>query len=247
MNDFGPKWILGQPSVIFLLSKYLEKHNLKLSSVKYIELNGEFVENSIYKSIKKIFNVPVSNLYGSVEFNGIALTCPSGNMHILNGNVYIESDLSNCNNLIITGLVNTFMPLIKYNLGDSGTIIKDFKCPCGICGDLLNLSHGRSHELIQCTKEMHLDPVIFSNIVDELNCYDNVVLRYSLLVGKCDLILQLCIDEKFVDYVKSRKIHLINKLSEFIPPKYNFNINLETAEENMTDGSSKYTFIKDIK
>ena len=118
MQKFKPKWILGQPSVIYILAQYIKNNNISINSIRYIELNGEYVDNSILNAIREVFNVPVSNLYGAVEFNGIALTCPHGNMHIINNNVYVENiKKDSISQIIVTGLVNRYMPLIRYNIG----------------------------------------------------------------------------------------------------------------------------------
>ncbi|MCI8371890.1 MAG: phenylacetate--CoA ligase family protein [Lachnospiraceae bacterium] len=244
MDEFAPKWILAQPSVLYLLADYIDRTNTKIDSIKYIELNGEFVENAVYKKIKSVFNVPIGNLYGSVEFNGIALTCPYGHMHILENNVYVENRNNNDSELIITGLVNKFMPLIRYNIGDRGEIIENCKCECGIIGKQLNLLRGRSHEIITIQNDFSLDPALFINIVNDLNVEDDIVQQFRVEIIKQKIVLHMLVQEEQKTYVELRKRYFLQKLLKFKTKNIEFDITVSTNPKKFMNGNSKFTFVK---
>lgn len=245
MQKFKPKWILGQPSVINILAQYIKNNNISINSIRYIELNGEYVDNSILNAIREVFNVPVSNLYGAVEFNGIALTCPHGNMHIINNNVYVENiKKDSISQIIVTGLVNRYMPLIRYNIGDVGTVTSSRRCNCGYSGDILEVSKGRVHELISFNSNTKLDPSIFMSIVDEINIENNIVLQFCLLIDKNKITLQLLIDEKYKKHFKLKENYYLHKLSNLNAYGISYDLEVTTDEKEMLNGESKFTFIK---
>lgn len=245
MQKFKPKWILGQPSVIYILAQYIKNNNISINSIRYIELNGEYVDNSILNAIREVFNVPVSNLYGAVEFNGIALTCPHGNMHIINNNVYVENIKKDLiSQIIVTGLVNRYMPLIRYNIGDVGTVTSSRRCNCGYSGDILEVSKGRVHELISFNSNTKLDPSIFMSIVDEINIENNIVLQFCLLIDKNKITLQLLIDEKYKKHFKLKENYYLHKLSNLNAYGISYDLEVTTDEKEMLNGESKFTFIK---
>lgn len=245
MKKFKPKWILGQPSVIYILAQYIKNNNIDINSIKYVELNGEYVDNAILKSIREVFNVPVSNLYGAVEFNGIALTCPNGNMHVLNNNVYVENiNHDSISQLIVTGLTNRYMPLIRYNIGDVGTVTSGTECSCGHSGDILKVSKGRVHELISFNSNTKLDPAIFMNIVDEINIEYDIVLQFCLLIDKNKITLQLLIDEKYKKHFKLKESYYLHRLSNLNSYGISYDLKITMDEKEMLNGESKFTFIK---
>lgn len=196
--DFSTVWIQAPISIMLLIGNYVSKHNIKFPSLKYIELNGEFatLENIIY--IKNVFGVPVGNLYGSIEFNGIALICPYNHMHILYNNVLVETDEDN--NLIITSLTNTYMPLIRYKIGDIG-IITNNNCACGFKGDILDLQRGRDKEVIELYN-LCIDYRSFITIVIYINNdYGRDIIKQYYIAKESNIIILYCIvlDEDILD------------------------------------------------
>ena len=166
IEEYDPKWIIGQASIIMPLVEFSLKHNIVFKNLQYIELNGEFVEDGVILFLKKNLGISVSNLYGSVEFNGIALTCPKGNMHIIEKNVFVESDAHN--NILVTGLVNRMMPLIRYNIGDLGMVFCGDNCECGEGNVYLQLYRGRKNELVAISSGFAIDVSIFNVVIDKI-------------------------------------------------------------------------------
>ena len=129
-----PKWIYAQPSFVYHLGLFLkEMAPHLLMSFQYIELVGEMVTPQIKDSIQKMFaNAEVTTMYGMQEFNCIMYERD----HLLqpcSENVYIEildSKGEACKNgeegnIVITGLKNSRMPLIRYKTEDKGRRITD--------------------------------------------------------------------------------------------------------------------------
>jgi phenylacetate-CoA ligase len=243
MKEFQPKWILGQPSIIYILGKYLKENDINIESLQYIELNGEFVTDGMMNAIRDQFNVTIGNLYGSTEFNGIAFLCPYGKMHIIENNVNVENKKENTmSELLITGLTNSYMPLIRYNIGDIGLVKDSEECKCGLCSKTLELSMGREKEIIYCQK-MNINPSIFSNIVNEMNSEYDVILRYCLDVKPEKFILELLINPQYMEYAKIHKGYMERKLATF---NIKYEIKLITDLNELLEPDSKFTYIRNI-
>lgn len=125
INGFNPSWFYIQPFVLNkLIHAYQRTGQIPPQSLKYIESVGELLASDLRRKAVDFFNVPLANMYGSEEMNGIAYECSDHNMYVLDDNVFIEvmneNGISSCGSgeTIITNLNNTAMPLIRYNQGD---------------------------------------------------------------------------------------------------------------------------------
>lgn len=174
--EFNPDWILIAPSMMVAFTKYLKERKIVLPRLRYIELNGETVQPNEKEFIEKSLGVQVANLYGAIEFNGIALSCPCGQLHILDQNVYVES---NDHSLVITTLTNRRMPLIKYRIGDQGDICSS-SCCCGYSSDVIINLCGRMSENI-VMNGLIIPKSIFSSLIEEINRFDFKVMQYQIV------------------------------------------------------------------
>ena len=105
INDFEPTWLYVQP---FILSKLIEAYgrtgNNPPNTLKYIESVGELLSSDLRRRATELFKIPIANMYGSEEMNGIALECPNHHMHIIEDNVEVEI---NTGKNILTSWVRT--------------------------------------------------------------------------------------------------------------------------------------------
>ena len=93
---FSPKWLYIQPFVLYqLIAQYKKLKVDPPKSLRYIESIGEILTCRVKQEAINFFKVPVANMYGSQEMNGIAYECPNNSMHILSETVYIERILKN--------------------------------------------------------------------------------------------------------------------------------------------------------
>lgn len=151
MSGFKPEWLFVQPSIAYLLANFISKNNLEpVASLKYIELTGEYLFDSYRKRIKEVFNVPVANMYGANEANGIAMECPEGNLHCLGLNTIVEvlkdgkpASYGEEGEIYITSLTNYAMPFIRYALGDRAILHPYQTCGCGNKNPVIKVLAGR--------------------------------------------------------------------------------------------------------
>lgn len=197
--DFGPKWMLLQPSMAELLLETAQKHNLPpVKELEYIEFSGEMLFNELRERVKQFFGCQISNQYGSNEINSIALECPHGNMHCISSNVYVEiadekgqviTDDSE-GEIIVTSLNNRIMPFVRYRIGDCGRIRHNEKCPCGNRNPILELTMGRSNDSILTEQGRKINPYIFVHAVESINSrYDDVIKQFKVIQRDYDSFL----------------------------------------------------------
>lgn len=186
---YEPVWILAQPSMVLLLIQAAEKQKRPApASVKYIELTGERIHDSVRRKIEKFFGCAVASQYGCYEANSIAYECPQGNMHIMGSNVFVEVlDESGDfvegkeGNIIITSLQNKVMPFVRYKIGDRGKMRKGTSCPCGNCSPILELTEARENDMIVNRDQSKTHSDIFAHGVELVNLATENIVQYQVI------------------------------------------------------------------
>ena len=155
---FKPVSIYGYASNIFLLANGFLRHNLRApESLKAIITSSEILYPQWREVIVKAFDVPVLDRYGSQELQCIISECPQGRMHInpefgiveVVDDKYQPVENGTEGNLLLTGLANNAMPLIRYAIGDRGIMDEDTSvCSCGLSWPVVKSITGRSEDAI---------------------------------------------------------------------------------------------------
>lgn len=180
INDFEPKWLYIQPFVLNkLIQAYKRTNKYPPKSLQYIESVGELLASDLRRKAIDFFDVPLANMYGSEEMNGIAYENPTNRMCILDDNVYVEVNngkyISSIGEgeTIITNLNNYGMPLIRYNQGD--IIVKDLFSSI----QYINEIKGRSSQCISFSNGFELSSLFLQEVISEINNqYDDIIHEY---------------------------------------------------------------------
>ncbi len=148
-------FLYGYVSAIADLAEYVEENNEKNLSVRGVITTAEVLDPGRRELISRAFNCKVHNQYGSREVPGVASECSHGGMHLLTHSAYAEflplpdgrdnggaGENSRTGRLVLTGLTNRAMPLIRYEIGDTGAPV-DGMCPCGRGFPLMSMELGR--------------------------------------------------------------------------------------------------------
>lgn len=242
INEFETEWILGPVSLVYILLKKCISMKEQFHSLRYIELNGEYVSPEMYEEIVRLSKVAVGNLYGATEFNGIAMRCPCGKMHILEHNVHVENDkVGQVSDIIITGLVNTRMPLIRYNIGDIGLVIENEECACGVKGKCLDITYGRRTEIIGFESKEMINASIFSSLIYKLNLEKKIALQYCVDVRNQKYVLQILVKDGYLEYAKRQKAWMKRELLRF---DIDYDVELYTKIEEILSENGKFVFCK---
>lgn len=133
-----PDVIYSFPSVILLLAKEIEEKGISGISPRMIVTQGETLTEYAREKIGDAFHTEVYDTYGASEFMRLAFECQErSGYHIITDCAVVEFikdgknvDAGEPGEIVVTGLYNYEMPLIRYNLDDIGISTKE-KCACG--------------------------------------------------------------------------------------------------------------------
>jgi phenylacetate-CoA ligase len=140
------------PSILLMLANY----DLSGIAPRLIFTQGEMVTQHCRDVCSRKFNAELFETYGSVEFGTLAFECPEHfGLHMLTDNAYIEFvdemgeqvSSGEPGEIIVTGLHNYSMPLIRYRIGDVG-MPSDERCPCGRSWPIMRSIEGRINDFL---------------------------------------------------------------------------------------------------
>lgn len=149
--------IEGYPSSIYLLAKILSENNIKITSVKNIFSTAEKLHTYQKDFIETFFKCRVYDYYGSNEQATFIYTCRKGRMHTSDKTGFVEVvDENNLptksgefGRMLITSLTSHYMPLIRYDIGDTCIVSSVQYCECGEAGIIIDEIIGRDEEIFK--------------------------------------------------------------------------------------------------
>lgn len=221
MIEFSPKWIIIQPSILELMIYYIKNFSLPvINSIEYIECTGEYLSVELKKTAEQFFSCIVANQYGCVEMNSIAYMCPNGHLHIMEDNVFIE-EINN--RFIISTLNNYAMPLLRYDIGDTGSIFFD-KCPFN-SSPIIVLNKCRKNEYIKTEDGKRLNPYILSNIIESITDeIGYIILQYQFIqTSYYEFIVKFNLDKRYSKWENTVKELFYKYIKDDFLKKCTFN------------------------
>lgn len=125
---FGPDFIFGSPSKLFLFAQYL-KNNGQSLKIKNLLYAGEFLLDSYKPVFEEFFGTQhIYSLYGSAE-SGIWAWSDYSNkpslFRYIDGIIIeiLNKNTEGYGNIVITNLYRKRFPIFRYNLGDIGRLV----------------------------------------------------------------------------------------------------------------------------
>lgn len=190
MNNFKPSWLFLQPSIAFQFSRFMLENKLTPpQSIKYIELNGEYVSENYKNTIQSAFKIPVTNMYGCEEAQAIAIECPHGKLHCISNNVIVEAikndelaKFGEEGEACITSLNNQAMPFIRYKLGDRIVLYPSSTCTCGNKNPVIEIKNGRIGQYIITEDNKHINSFLLVYVIERINkVMENSILQFKVI------------------------------------------------------------------
>jgi phenylacetate-CoA ligase len=156
---FRRVFLYGYVSVLGDLAEHILACGRKPSSVRAVTTSAEKLHDHQRELISRAFGCRVHDQYGSREVPCIAVECEHGGMHLLPHSAYAEflpEPGSELKRVVVTGLTNRTMPLLRYEIGDYATPLSG-TCPCGRGFPLLRMDIGRIYDfmLSACGDKIH--------------------------------------------------------------------------------------------
>lgn len=160
LMDFQPDVIHGYPSALEQLALLFPDglpYHLNSRRVRCVS-TSETLHPDTKEIIETNLRVIVHNQYGSQEAQHFVFECKERGMHIHPTRGYIEILQFESDNpvaagepgrVVVTGLQNRDMPLLRYSIGDTATKAGDDEvCGCGCEWPMLKEVHGRTDDLV---------------------------------------------------------------------------------------------------
>jgi phenylacetate-CoA ligase len=119
--EWSPRFLDLDPVHGAWFALYCERHGVTFPSVRFILCSYEFVSVAHRRIMRRVFGVPVFNLYGSTETGHLLMENERGEMKASLDNVFyelVEPDARGVGSLVVTTLTNDVMPLVRYRIGD---------------------------------------------------------------------------------------------------------------------------------
>ncbi len=165
------KYVWGYSSALYSLAQEILNRERRDIKMEVVVTNAEPLFEYQRETIAAAFNCPVRETYGMAEMVAAAGECEHNNLH-----QWLDAGIITTNpppeqpnqfaDFICTGLINSDMPLIRYRVGDCGTL-SDEKCVCGKTLPLIGKIEGRSDDTlytIDGRRVGRLDPVFKNDL-----------------------------------------------------------------------------------
>ncbi|KVW93409.1 phenylacetate--CoA ligase family protein [Thiobacillus denitrificans] len=166
IQRYRPVLLQGYASVLAEIAHAVIENRLAMpKTLLGVYSTAEVLTDEQRQRMQQAFGCKVFNQYGSREIPNIACECRLGRMHVFTDMVYLESvPLENENRLLVTSLTNRLMPMIRYDIGDSGRLL-DGACGCGLPFPLMEMDLCRQNDLVRTPSGKTVHPSYFNRLL----------------------------------------------------------------------------------
>jgi phenylacetate-CoA ligase len=199
LNRHQPDFILSDLSVLKNIATYARNSSLELPSVKVLFVGSELIDGNSRRLLQNSFNANVIEHYGSEEAGTMAMECPQGKkLHIVWRANYIEIlkngekvPAGTPGQVIVTTLLNTATPIIRYSGMDDIATMSPNPCSCGSKWPLLKMIDGRIVDSILLPNGNIVHPFNLTIAIENING----IRQYQIRQEKPNLVRILLVAE----------------------------------------------------
>jgi phenylacetate-CoA ligase len=159
-----PDVITAYPSILRLVIRSATASELARIRPRAIHLHSELLTEGIRAEIRQAFGCDCFDDYSTFEFHHVAYECRRHNYHVAADNVVVEFvrdgrpvQPGQQGEILLTGLTNRAMPLLRYAIGDVGAAGTQ-PCTCGRGFPTMQLLQGRVDDFIVLPSGRELSP-----------------------------------------------------------------------------------------
>jgi len=155
IREFRPQKLYGYASALAYLASYMLKTGQTIDSdwPKAIFATAEPLLPHQRQAIQEAFHCAAVAEYGARDAGLVAHECPAGRLHLNAERIIVEIDedkhfaVPGKGEIVITNLLSSAMPLIRYRTGDVGQLDSS-ECSCGRGLPLLSYVEGRQTDFL---------------------------------------------------------------------------------------------------
>lgn len=229
-------YLNGYSSMIYEIAKRVNAKGISSKfRLKMVKGTSEKIYDVYREEVQKAFGIPIVSEYGSAEGGIIAFECTHGNMHINMETVIVEEV---DNEILVTNLVSTSFPIIRYRLGDY-VKLGESGCGCGMAHPIIKEVTGRVGALIHGKTNTYPSLTLYY-VFKNLASIHNIILNYQA-VQKTQGALELFIESE----IDADVLKLINKeFSKYF--KGDLDVSISTGVPRSNYNSKKKDFVSQI-
>ena len=176
LDALAPDVIYHFPSSMLLVARLLEgRREAHRISPRLVICHGELMTTEQRTYLEQVLGCPVYDQYGAQEFNRMGWDCThhrgfhedsdSVHLEIVSGDRSAEPGEEG--EVVVTGLVNDLMPLVRYRIGDTGYFSSE-RCPCGRALPLFRLTEGRLDDVLDLPDGRRIGPRTLAPRIERL-------------------------------------------------------------------------------
>lgn len=242
LNHHKPKIIYGYASAINELASIIGDEKDFKHNIKMIISTSEILTNNYRETIEKVFNVNVTDMYGSQEGGHLAFQCKYGIKHInpSRGIIEVKNEEGvfrvGTGEAIITAIHRPSFPLYRYNIKDVVEVEKPQGiCKCGLHTYIIKKVEGRSEDMVVTSDGRRIGYLNFHATKDLVGLKEGQLVQtnYENFVFKC-------VFNDDIDILKKKDI--MNNIKNSIEERIGININIDFKDVQSIDKSSKGKF-----
>ncbi|HHE38870.1 MAG TPA: phenylacetate--CoA ligase family protein [Candidatus Cloacimonetes bacterium] len=202
IKRFQPRFFMGFPFDILMLSKFADEEGIKIHSPQSIVTYGETLSKNKRGLLEKAYNCKVYNFFSLHECAAMISECEQGNLHLIEDFAFHEI-VDECGNdtsekgfgeLVGTSLYNYSMPLIRYKISDIVQIEKPIKaCKCKRNFRIVKEISGKQCDFIQTPDGRFLGSVMSHSIDNAKGVVCSQLIQNSLE----HIVVNLVVDDSF--------------------------------------------------
>lgn len=156
LRRFQPEFISGYPSAIALLAKQAVRFPEQSIRLKAVLTSAETLTDEQRELIETGFQTKVYDQYGQTEMQSFWFECRYRRMHahpLFGVTEILRPNGDPCRpgetgNVVLTGVINDAMPLVRYQVGDQAAWSEEERCPCGRNMPMIAMIEGRRDDYV---------------------------------------------------------------------------------------------------
>lgn len=173
--EFKPHVIRGSVSYLRLLAEAVRERGVKGIEPKVLTAGGEVFDENSRRFLEDTFSCNAYDVYGAFDIGPLAYECREKvGMHIWADALVMEIlkdgqqvAPGEAGDVVVTGLLNDAMPMLRYRLGDIG-VPSDDPCPCGRTLPMLKSVEGRAEDHLTRSRGGTVSPMLIVSLMHSI-------------------------------------------------------------------------------
>ncbi len=239
INRIKPKFFMGFPFDILILSRFAEEEGISINSPQSIVTYGETLSEKKREFLEKAYRCKVFDFFSLHECAAMISECEHGNLHLIEDFAYHEIlEEDGIRRLVGTSFYNFAMPLIRYETKDNILLPeKQRTCSCGRHFQIVKEIIGKQCDYIEIPDGRFLGSVM-SHSIDNAR---GVVCSQCIQNTVDQIDINIVVDET---YNEDSQIVLVKGLRKRLGNEIKLNFKIVPQLEKSKSGKTPFIISK---